>query len=98
MDPILTKYVREPNSYTLDFFVKHQGYEGLKKALGMKPAEVIDRPVVIYVAGTVGGGIDLYARLVGRHLGRHDRPRLVSNHTKQLGGGAGDRYSSGSAS
>ena len=35
MDPILTKYVREPNSYTLDFFLKHQGYEGLRKALGM---------------------------------------------------------------
>ena len=36
-----------------------------------QPADTIDRPVVIYVAGTVGGGIDLYARLVGRHLGRH---------------------------
>ena len=35
MEPVLTKYVREPNSYTLDFFLKHQGYEGLKKALGM---------------------------------------------------------------
>ena len=34
MEPILTKYVREPNSYTLDFFVKHEGYDGLKKALG----------------------------------------------------------------
>ena len=33
MEPILTKYVREPNSYTLDFFLKHEGYEGLKKAL-----------------------------------------------------------------
>lgn len=31
----------------------------------------IDRPVTIYVAGTAGGGIDLYARVVGRHLGRH---------------------------
>jgi len=31
----------------------------------------IDRPVTIYVAGTAGGGIDLYARLLGRHLGRH---------------------------
>jgi tripartite-type tricarboxylate transporter receptor subunit TctC len=31
----------------------------------------IDRPVSIYVAGTAGGGIDLYARVVGRHLGRH---------------------------
>ena len=36
-----------------------------------QPVDTIDRPVSIYVAGTAGGGIDLYARLVGRHLGRH---------------------------
>ena len=42
MEPVLTKYVREPNSYTLDFFLKHEGYEGLKKALAMKPDAVID--------------------------------------------------------
>ena len=34
-------------------------------------ANVIDRPINIYVAGTAGGGIDLYARLVARHVGRH---------------------------
>ncbi|MGD0025437.1 MAG: hypothetical protein ABSC37_12575, partial [Xanthobacteraceae bacterium] len=34
-------------------------------------AETIDRPVMIYVAGTAGSGIDLFGRLVGRHLGRH---------------------------
>ena len=34
MEPILTKYVREPNSFTLDFYLQHEGYEGLKKALG----------------------------------------------------------------
>ena len=34
MDPILTTYVREPNSYTLEFSLKHQAYEGLRKALG----------------------------------------------------------------
>jgi tripartite-type tricarboxylate transporter receptor subunit TctC len=28
-------------------------------------------PITIYVAGTAGGGIDLFARLVGRHLGGH---------------------------
>jgi tripartite-type tricarboxylate transporter receptor subunit TctC len=33
--------------------------------------DTIDRPVIIYVAGTAGGGIDLYARLVSRHIGRH---------------------------
>jgi tripartite-type tricarboxylate transporter receptor subunit TctC len=27
--------------------------------------------IVIYVAGTAGGGVDLYGRLVGHHLGRH---------------------------
>ena len=36
-----------------------------------KAQDVIERPVTIYVAGTAGGGIDLYARLVGRHIVRH---------------------------
>src|SRR5262249_42965393 len=31
----------------------------------------IDRPVTIYVAGTAGGGIDLFARVLSRHIGRH---------------------------
>jgi tripartite-type tricarboxylate transporter receptor subunit TctC len=49
--------------------------------------ETIDRPVTIYVAGTAGGGIDLYARLVGRHIGRHipGKPTV----TVQLMPGAG---------
>ena len=56
MEPILTKYVREPNSYTLDFFVKHEGYEGLKKSLGMKPAEVIDLVKASGLRGRGGAG------------------------------------------
>ncbi len=32
--------------------------------------ETISKPITIYVAGTAGGGVDLYARLLGRHLGR----------------------------
>jgi len=49
--------------------------------------DTIDRPVTIYVAGTAGGGIDLYARLVARHLGRHipGKPTV----TLQLMPGAG---------
>ena len=43
MDPILTKYVREPNAFTLDFYLRHQGYEGLRKALTMKPDDVIEK-------------------------------------------------------
>ena len=34
MDPILTKHVREPNSFTLDFYLQHEGYDALKLALG----------------------------------------------------------------
>jgi tripartite-type tricarboxylate transporter receptor subunit TctC len=43
----------------------------LVQATAGRSAETIDHPVTIYVAGTAGGGIDLFGRLVGRHLGRH---------------------------
>jgi NADH-quinone oxidoreductase subunit F len=56
MDPILTKYVREPNGYTLDFFVKHEGYEGLRKALSMQPNEVIETVKASGLRGRGGAG------------------------------------------
>ena len=29
---VLTKYVREPNAYTLDFYLQHErGYDGLRR-------------------------------------------------------------------
>src|SRR6187200_2742514 len=43
MDPILTRFVREPHAFTLDSYLKQQGgYEGLRKALEMTPDGVID--------------------------------------------------------
>ncbi|HET7220081.1 MAG TPA: NADH-quinone oxidoreductase subunit F, partial [Vicinamibacterales bacterium] len=56
MDPILTKYVREPNSYTLDFFLHHQGYEGLRKAFAMKPGDVIETVKASGLRGRGGAG------------------------------------------
>src|SRR5215467_6090323 len=53
MDPILTKYVREPNSFTLDFYLQHQGYEGLRKALAMSPDQVIE---IVKTSGLRGRG------------------------------------------
>jgi NADH-quinone oxidoreductase subunit F len=53
MDPILTRYVREPNSFTLDFYLQHEGYAGLRKALAMKPEEVVD---VVKASGLRGRG------------------------------------------
>ncbi len=41
MEPVLTKYIREPNCFTLDFYLKHEGYEGLRKALTLEPGAVI---------------------------------------------------------
>src|SRR4029450_9134150 len=55
-EPVLTKYVREPNSFTLDFFLQHQGYDGLKKALGMQPNEVIDLVKASGLRGRGGAG------------------------------------------
>jgi NADH-quinone oxidoreductase subunit F len=56
MDPVLTKYVREPNSFTLDFFLKHQGYDGLKKALAMKPGDVTEAVKGSGLRGRGGAG------------------------------------------
>jgi NADH-quinone oxidoreductase subunit F len=56
MEPILTKYVREPNAHTLDFFLKHEGYEGLKKSLAMKPNDVIELVKASGLRGRGGAG------------------------------------------
>jgi NADH-quinone oxidoreductase subunit F len=55
-EPVLTKYVTEPQSHTLDFYLKHQGYEGLKKALAMKPDQVIEAVKASGLRGRGGAG------------------------------------------
>ena len=35
------------------------------------PAQEFPKGITVYVAGTAGGGIDLYARFLARHLGRN---------------------------
>src|SRR6186713_3411479 len=56
MEPILTKYVREPNSFTLDFYLKHEGYDGLKAALGQTPDSLIDLVKASGLRGRGGAG------------------------------------------
>ena len=56
MEPVLTRYVREPNSHTLDFYLKHQGYEGLRKALAMAPDQVIELVKASGLRGRGGAG------------------------------------------
>src|SRR5690349_20293909 len=55
--PVLTSHVNEPNSYTLDFYMKHlRGYEGLKKALTLKPNDIIEQVKASGLRGRGGAG------------------------------------------
>ena len=56
MDPVLTKYVREPNCHTLAFYEKTGGYQALKKALGMAPDAVIEAVKASGLRGRGGAG------------------------------------------
>jgi len=55
--PILTSHVNEPNSYTLDFYLKNlRGYEGLRKALAQKPNDIIEQVKASGLRGRGGAG------------------------------------------
>jgi NADH-quinone oxidoreductase subunit F len=56
MEPILTKFVRQPGSYTLDFYVQHEGYEALRKALAMTPDALIEEVKKSGLRGRGGAG------------------------------------------
>ena len=56
MEPVLIPHVREPNSFTLDSYLTHQGYEGLKKALTMTPEAIIDAVKASGLRGRGGAG------------------------------------------
>jgi NADH-quinone oxidoreductase subunit F len=56
-EPILTSHINEPNSYTLDFYLKNQrGYEGLRKALTQKPNDIIEQMKASGLRGRGGAG------------------------------------------
>ena len=55
--PVLTSHVAEPNSFTLDFYLKNQrGYEGLRKALTQKPNDIIEQVKASGLRGRGGAG------------------------------------------
>src|SRR6187455_951773 len=55
--PVLTSHVNDPNSYTLDFYVKNaRGYEGLRKALTLKPNDIIEQVKASGLRGRGGAG------------------------------------------
>jgi NADH-quinone oxidoreductase subunit F len=56
MDAFLTRHIREPNGYTLDFYTKQGGYQALKKALAMAPDAVIAAVKASGLRGRGGAG------------------------------------------
>jgi len=56
MEPLLTTHIAEPNAATLDFYVKHGGYEPLKKALAMTPDAVVEAVKASGLRGRGGAG------------------------------------------
>jgi len=56
-EPVLTPFVREPHSHTLDFYLQRaHGYEALRKALTMAPGDVIDLVKASGLRGRGGAG------------------------------------------
>ena len=54
---VLTQFVNEPGSYTLDFYLQRQrGYEGLRKALALKPGDIIEQVKASGLRGRGGAG------------------------------------------
>ena len=56
MDPVITKHVREPNAFTLDFYLQHGGYDALKKALAQTPDQIVDMVKASGLRGRGGAG------------------------------------------
>ena len=56
MEPILTHFAGERDGYTLDFYVQREGYQALKKALAMQPADVIEEVKRSGLRGRGGAG------------------------------------------
>jgi len=76
MDPVLIKYVREPNSNTLDFYLQHEGYDALKIALGKKPDEIIE---MVKAAGLRGrGGAGFPTGMKWQFVDKKKEPRYIA--------------------
>ncbi len=56
MEPVLTSHVREPNGHALDAYLARGGYEGLRKALSLAPAQVIEMVKASGLRGRGGAG------------------------------------------
>ena len=54
--PVLSRYWDQPNSWTLDSYLRHDGYQALRKALAMSPDAVIETVKDAGLRGRGGAG------------------------------------------
>ncbi|HXH07870.1 MAG TPA: NADH-quinone oxidoreductase subunit L, partial [Vicinamibacterales bacterium] len=76
MELLLTPHVREPHSHTLEFYLRHGGYEALRKALGMTPDAIIEEVKRSGLRGRGGAGFPtgMKWQFVDR---KSDKPRYL---------------------
>src|SRR4026208_936912 len=76
MDPVLLTHVREPNSFTLDFYLEHGGYEALKTALAKKPDEIMQ---MVKASGLRGrGGAGFPTGMKWQFVDKKTEPRYIA--------------------
>jgi NADH-quinone oxidoreductase subunit F len=56
LTPILTRFWDDPQSWTLATYEKNEGYQGLKKAFGMKPEDLVQMTKDSGLRGRGGAG------------------------------------------
>lgn len=56
MEQVLSKFFHEKNSWTLTSYLSHQGYDAAKKALALKPEEIIETVKKSNLRGRGGAG------------------------------------------
>src|SRR5262245_455160 len=76
MEPVLTKFVREPNCFTVDFYVERGGYGALKAALGRTPKEIIE---LVKASGLRGrGGAGFPTGMKWQFVDTRSEPRYIA--------------------
>jgi NADH-quinone oxidoreductase subunit F len=78
MEPIITKYVREPNAFTLDFYLRHGGYEAMRKALtSHTPDQIVEMVKASGLRGRGGAGFPtgMKWQFVDK---KSDKPRYIA--------------------
>src|SRR3954449_8190168 len=90
LNTILFKDIDEPNLHTLGVYERRGGYEMLRKALEMEPAQVLDELIASNVRGRGGAGFPMGRKMSFIPKGQMDK-YLVCNADESEPGTFKDR-------